>query len=328
VTAPTAEPAGPSTGSPADATTADPVSGFARVRSRFAAPVVVANLVGQIAIVATGGAVRLTGSGLGCSTWPQCEPGEFTPQFHAAMSIHPLIEFGNRTLTGVLGVIGVLVALLVTTEVRRSRGYRALGLAPLLGVAAQAVIGGLVVLLHLHPGWVGLHMLASMALVAASAWLLVRTREGDGPTTWLVPVPVRRAAAALGAVLTVVLVLGVVVTGAGPHSGDDEVGYRLAVDPWAFSKAHAWAVWTFVAVLVTALVLLRRAGERGRPWRAGLVLLGVTLGQGAVGYVQLFTGLPIGLVNLHMLGAAGLAAATVWFVGTLRTRSGTGASSR
>nr|WP_147573254.1 COX15/CtaA family protein [Cellulomonas massiliensis] len=298
------------------------------MRSRLAAPVVVANLVGQIAIVGTGGAVRLTGSGLGCSTWPQCEPGEFTPQFHAAMSIHPLIEFGNRTLTVVLGIIGVLVALLVTTEVRRSRGYRALGLVPVLGVAAQAVIGGLVVLLHLHPGWVGLHMLVSMALVAASSWLLVRTREGDGPTAWLVPPAVRRAAGALGAVLVVVLALGVVVTGAGPHSGDDEVGYRLAVDPWTFSKLHAWAVWAFVAVLVAALVLLRRAGERGRPWRAGLVLLAVTLAQGAVGYVQLFTGLPVGLVNLHMIGAATLAATTVWFVGALRTRSAVGASSR
>ncbi|WP_019137372.1 COX15/CtaA family protein [Cellulomonas massiliensis] len=328
MTAPLAEPAGTSTGSPAPAPPHAPGTGFARLRSRLAAPVVVANLVGQIAIVGTGGAVRLTGSGLGCSTWPQCEPGEFTPQFHAAMSIHPLIEFGNRTLTVVLGIIGVLVALLVTTEVRRSRGYRALGLVPVLGVAAQAVIGGLVVLLHLHPGWVGLHMLVSMALVAASSWLLVRTREGDGPTAWLVPPAVRRAAGALGAVLVVVLALGVVVTGAGPHSGDDEVGYRLAVDPWTFSKLHAWAVWAFVAVLVAALVLLRRAGERGRPWRAGLVLLAVTLAQGAVGYVQLFTGLPVGLVNLHMIGAATLAATTVWFVGALRTRSAVGASSR
>lgn len=328
MTAPLAEPAGTSTGSPAAASPDDAGPTFARVRSRFAGPVVVANLVGQIGIVVTGGAVRLTGSGLGCSTWPQCEPGEFTPQLHAAMSIHPLIEFGNRTLTGVLGVVGMLVALLVTTEVRRSRGYRALGLVPVLGVAAQALIGGLVVLLHLHPGWVGLHMLVSMALVAASSWLLVRTREGDGPTTWLVPPSVRRAAGALGVVLALVLALGVVVTGAGPHSGDDEVGYRLAVDPWAFSKLHAWAVWAFVAVLVTALVLLRRAGERGRPWRAGLVLLAVTLAQGAVGYVQLFTGLPIGLVNLHMLGAATLAATTVWFVGALRTRPAVGASSR
>ena len=124
----------------------------------------------------------------------------------------------------------------------------------------------------------------------------------------------------LTALTAVVLVLGVVVTGAGPHSGDDEVGYRFDVDPWAMSKLHAASVWAFVAVLVVVLVLLRRRGVSGRPWTTGLVLLAVTLAQGAIGYVQLFTGLPIGLVNLHMLGAALLATAVTFFVGSLRTR--------
>ena len=111
-----------------------------------------------------------------------------------------------------------------------------------------------------------------------------------------------------------------VVTGAGPHSGDAEVGYRFDVDPWLMAKAHAASVWAFVAVLVAILVLLRRSGVRGRPWTAALVLLAVTLGQGLIGYVQLFTGLPIALVNLHMLGAALLTTAVTFFVGTTRTR--------
>ena len=124
--------------------------------------------------------MRLTGSGLGCSTWPQCEPGSFTPALHEATSIHPFIEFGNRTLTGFLAVIALTVAMLVWTDRSRSRSYRLLGLAPVLGVVAQAVIGGVTVLFHLNPAVVGVHMLVSLALVAVSTVLVVRERAGDG----------------------------------------------------------------------------------------------------------------------------------------------------
>jgi cytochrome c oxidase assembly protein subunit 15 len=291
-----------------------------RVRDRWTWTAVVANLVGQILIIVTGGAVRLTGSGLGCSTWPQCEPGQFTPQFHEATSIHPFIEFGNRTVSVVLVVIAALVAVLVVLDGRRPWSYRRLGLVPVVGVLVQAVIGGITVLVDLHPAIVGSHLLISMALVAFSAWLVVRTREGDGPTVPLVDRTTRLLVRVLGALTALVLVLGVVVTGAGPHSGDEEVGYRFGVDPWTMSKLHAASVWAFVAVLVVVLVVLRRQGVTGRPWNTGLVLLAVTLGQGAIGYVQLLTGLPIALVNLHMLGAALLATAVTLFVGSLRTR--------
>jgi cytochrome c oxidase assembly protein subunit 15 len=189
-----------------------------------------------------------------------------------------------------------------------------------VGVVVQAVIGGITVLIDLHPAIVGGHLLISMALVAFSTWLVVRTREGDGPAVPLVDRPTRILVHVLTALTAAVLVLGVVVTGAGPHSGDDEVGYRFGVDPWLMAKVHAASVWAFIAVLVVILVLLRRRGVSGRPWTAGLVLLGVTLAQGGIGYVQLFTGLPIALVNLHMLGAALLAAAVTFFVGSLRTR--------
>jgi cytochrome c oxidase assembly protein subunit 15 len=291
-----------------------------RLRDRWTWTAVVANLVGQILIIVTGGAVRLTGSGLGCSTWPQCEPGEFTPKFHDATSIHPFIEFGNRTVSVVLVIVAALVALLVVLDRRRPWSYRRLGLVPVVGVVVQAVIGGITVLIDLHPAIVGGHLLISMALVASSTWLVVRTREGDGPAVPLVDRPTRILVHVLTALTAAVLVLGVVVTGAGPHSGDDEVGYRFGVDPWLMAKVHAASVWAFIAVLVVILVLLRRRGVSGRPWTAGLVLLGVTLAQGGIGYVQLFTGLPIALVNLHMLGAALLAAAVTFFVGSLRTR--------
>lgn len=324
-----------------------------RLRPRWTHRAVVANLVAQIGIVVTGGAVRLTGSGLGCSTWPACEPGQFTPEFHAAMTIHPLIEFGNRTLTGVLLVVALAVALLAGLDRTRSVAFRRLAWVPLVGVVVQAVVGGITVLVDLHPAIVGSHFLISAVLIAASAWLLVRWREGDGPVVPVVDERVRTLGRGLVVLGAVVVALGVVVTGAGPHSGDDEVGYRFAVDPYAVARVHALSVWAFVATLGVMLLLLARTRRatgatptyqradgatqpaRGiapvvvsdrtagssRALRSGLVLLVVTLAQGLIGYVQLFTGLPIALVNLHMLGAGVLVWALVAFLGATRVRT-------
>ena len=280
----------------------------------------IANLVAQMGLIVTGGAVRLTGSGLGCSTWPECEPGAFTPILHDATSIHPFIEFGNRTLTGVLAIIAIAVALLVVTDHRRSTGFRVLGLVPVVGVALQALIGGLSVLLDLHPGVVGAHLLISMALVAASAVLLYRRGEGDGPAVRLVPLRAVSISRALGVTAAVVLALGVVVTGAGPHGGDDDVAFRFAIDPVLVAKLHAGAVWIFLALLIALVVVLRRSGAPARARRAVFVLLVVTLAQGLTGYAQYLTGLPVVLVGLHMLGAALLTAATTWTLLTLRRR--------
>ncbi|UZN05004.1 COX15/CtaA family protein [Cellulomonas sp. S1-8] len=296
---------------------------LARLRPRWRTRAVVANLVAQVAIVVTGGAVRLTGSGLGCSTWPECEPGQFAPVFHDEMSIHQAVEYGNRTLTGVLVLLAVAVALLAGRDASRSRRYRVLAWAPLVGVVIQAVVGGITVLVDLHPAVVGSHFLISMALVAVSAWLLVRTREGDGAPRPVVDERLRTLARSLVLLGTVVLVLGVVTTGAGPHSGDEEVGYRFAVDPYAVARLHALAVWAFLGTLGVVLVLLsrvRREADAARALRSGLVLLGASLAQGGIGYVQLLTGLPIALVNLHMLGAAVLTAMLALFHGTLRVR--------
>ena len=328
------------------APTATPqASRLERLRPRWTNRAVVANLVAQIGIVVTGGAVRLTGSGLGCSTWPQCEPGRFTPELHAAMGIHPFIEFGNRTLTFVLVVLAAAVALLVGLDRSRSRRDRVWGWVPIVGVVVQAVVGGITVLVDLHPAVVGSHFMISMVLVAASAWVLVRTREPDGPVVPVVGPRTRLLSGALTLVGVVVLALGVVVTGAGPHSGDEEVGYRFAVDPYLVARVHAASVWLFTGLVVLTVAVLTRArrlavlasgtaaalrgqvaqtpagatpATLGSALRAALLLTAVTLGQGLVGYVQFFTGLPIALVNLHMLGAAVLTWAIVAFLGTLR----------
>ncbi|WP_344250830.1 COX15/CtaA family protein [Isoptericola hypogeus] len=290
--------------------------------------VLLANVIGQILIIGTGGAVRLTDSGLGCSTWPNCEPGQFTPAFHTASTIHPYIEFGNRTLAFVLGVVGLAVLLLVWTDRTRARPYRALGIVPLAGVVAQAVIGGVVVLLDLHPGWVSLHFGVSAALVWVSAYLLRRHGEGDGPPSPVGPRTVTAVGALLGLLLIPVVTLGVLVTGAGPHSGDTEVGYRLALDPLTMTRAHSASVWLFGLTLVTLLVLLHRlrgprwdASHVGTARRAAWLLLGVTLAQGLIGYVQYFTGLPEILVGLHLVGAGCLTWATANAVLRLRTRA-------
>ncbi|GAB3162473.1 COX15/CtaA family protein [Myceligenerans halotolerans] len=301
---------------------------LARLR-RWTRAILVANLIGQIGIIVTGGAVRLTESGLGCSTWPECEPGRFTPAFHEATSLHPYIEFGNRTLTGVLGIIALAVFLVMISDTSRTRSYRMLGLLPGLGVITQAVIGGVVVLLDLHPGWVSLHFGVSGALVALSLYLLHRSGEGDVAPRVVVPAPARLLAWVLGALTAVVVVLGVLTTGAGPHSGDAEVGYRLALDPATMSQWHAATVWAFLLALVAYLVVLHRGGVTGgvagpgalsRARRAAWLLVAITLAQGAIGYVQYFTGLPILLVGLHMLGAALLLAGTTRVFLTTRTR--------
>lgn len=297
-----------------------------------------ANLIGQIAIILTGGVVRLTGSGLGCSTWPQCEPGEFTPQFHEAASYHPFVEFGNRTITGVLGVIGIALALAVwrhPSTRNRVVGLRVLALAPLLLVLVQAVIGGITVLIDLHPAIVSVHFLVSAALVWLSALLLVRLQEGDGdahPTL----APSRLAGLlpaapwVLGILTTVLVVLGVITTGSGPHSGDSEVGYRLALDPAVMARVHALSVWVFVVAVLVGLVAVTRArpashtptalAAAGRARATWWVLLAVTALQGLIGYVQYFTGLPVPLVAIHMLGAGLLVAAVTAAVLALRVR--------
>ena len=304
--------------------TAAPTTWFAALAGRidrfrhWTRPILIANLIGQIGIIGTGGAVRLTKSGLGCSTWPQCEPGSFTPQFHEATTLHPYIEFGNRTLTGVLGVIGVLVLVALYTDLKRSRSYRLLGLVPIVGVLAQALIGGVVVLLHLHPGWVSLHFGVSAALVAASLYLLHRHGEGDTAPTPVVGPRVHALSWVLAVLTAAVIVLGVLTTGAGPHSGDAEVGYRIAIDPALLTRLHAVAVWAFLAALIGYLVAVRRGPVLVR--RAALILLVITLAQGAIGYVQYFTGLPELLVGLHMIGAAVLVAGTtrVWLTNRVR----------
>ena len=287
----------------------------------------IANLIAQIGIIGTGGLVRLTGSGLGCSTWPMCEPGQFAPVFHEATSYHPFVEFGNRTMTGVLSVIAIalLVAVYLREPVRhRPPVFRVLAWSVLALIGVQALLGGLTVHADLHPAIVGSHMYLSLALVAVSAYLVARLGQEDGA-----PIgpgqPLRLLIWIVFGAAAVMLILGVITTGTGPHSGDDEVGYRFALDPLLITRTHSASVWVFIVALAATTWVSMRS-DRG--WRRWMPLWALTAAQGVVGYVQYFNGLPILLVFLHMVLAALMVAALTMVAANLWPRGATLATPR
>jgi cytochrome c oxidase assembly protein subunit 15 len=260
-------------------------------------------LVANVGIVLTGGLVRITGSGLGCPDWPRCDGSSFVPVAGVSDGWHAAIEFGNRLLTFAV----LATALGVLWELRRARSVPAVvarvAWALPAGVVAQALIGGVTVLTGLHWWTVSVHFLASMVLIGVAVVLvdLIRTDPGDPADLAPAPPGLRRAATAVTGVAFVVLVLGTLVTAAGPHGGD-AAAPRLGIDLRLLAIAHADGVWLLLGLTVATLLVARHAGE-ARLARAVGVLLAVSLAQGGVGYLQYWLGIPAGLVSLHLLGA-------------------------
>jgi heme a synthase len=281
--------------------------------------VVLVNLVLEIGIVITGGLVRLTGSGLGCPTWPQCVPGSFTPVPHQEQGFHKIIEFGNRTLTSVVGVAALLVIVAVWRWAPGRRALLRISVLPLVGVMLQAVLGGITVLTGLNPAIVAAHFLASMVLVSLSAYLLYRVGEGDEAPVALVRNEIRSLAWATAALGAAILMLGTVVTGSGPHSGDASTP-RFGFDPRTIAWLHADAVMLFAGLVVAVLLAVHLTAADARPRQAWRAVLAVTLLQGLVGYTQFLTGLPEALVLVHMLGASLLVVTLTYGVLSLRHR--------
>jgi cytochrome c oxidase assembly protein subunit 15 len=274
--------------------------------------VALVNAVANGLIVVTGGAVRLTGSGLGCPTWPRCTDASLVPTRELAG--HGVIEFGNRTLTFVLTVAAVATLVVVWRSARRD--LRPLAVASVLGIPVQAVLGGITVLTGLNPWIVAGHFLLSMVLVAVATVLWLRSREpGVGQLVVRRPLPL--LVAAIAVVTAAVLVLGTVVTGSGPHSGDPAAG-RTGFDPELVSQLHADVVFLLVGLTAALLVALSATDSPGRVRRAARDLLVVQLAQGVIGYVQYFTHLPVVLVLLHMLGATLITAFTARLLWALR----------
>lgn len=273
-----------------------------------------ASVVANSAIVVTGGAVRLTSSGLGCPTWPRCTEATLTPT--AEYAAHGIIEFGNRLLT--FALTAVVLACLVAVYRQRPRRPQMRTLATLvfLGIPAQALLGGVTVLTGLNPWSVMAHFLLSMIILTLAVVLHQRAREGDLPARSLVPVPLQRLGVGLLVLVGATLVAGTVVTGSGPHSGDPAAG-RTGLDPRAMSQLHADLVFLLVGATAAFWLALRALGA---PSRAMGVLLAVELGQGLLGFAQYFTGLPVLLVGLHLAGACLVLVFAVLAVLALRDR--------
>ncbi|MEV0457485.1 COX15/CtaA family protein [Catellatospora methionotrophica] len=267
-----------------------------------------AGLAGNIGIVVTGGAVRLTGSGLGCPTWPKCTEDSYTAT--RAMGINGAIEFGNRLLTFVLSAIAIALVVAVWRHARLRRPAVILA----LGIPGQGVVGGITVLTDLNPYVVGLHFLLSAAMIGGSYLLWQRTV--DRPAVTGTAVKLRPLTWALTAASAAVVVIGVVVTGSGPHAGDDKA-HRTGLNPEMISQLHVDAVFLMLGLAVACWFAARAVGGSAMA-RASAILLGVLLAQGAVGFVQYFTHLPPLLVGAHMAGACAVWVATlavVWATG-------------
>lgn len=252
------------------------------------------------AIIVTGAAVRLTGSGMGCPTWPTCEAGSLVPR--GATGHHGWIEFLNRLVTG---VVSAAVALAVLGAHRRTP-YRAdltrwaWGLVA--GVVAQALLGAVVVWLHVAPVAVAGHYLLSAVLMWNAVVLHDRAGRPEGEAPRGVPAELRVRSRAMVALAGLVLVTGTLVTGAGPHGGD-EAADRLDLAVITAVRIHSVVVWTFLAVALTVLVAAERRPVPAPARGTGRVLLGLIVAQGGLGYLQHVTGVPEILVGGHVLGS-------------------------
>ena len=257
----------------------------------------------QSAIVVTGASVRLTGSGLGCSTWPECTPGSFTPTPEQPESpLHAWIEFGNRLLTFGLLLNALILFIAILKSGRRK--LRKLGAVQILGILAQGILGGITVLTGLNPATVSAHFLLSIILIAAA--LSLRQRAHDKTPTEITLNRISKRLARLVLALTaLVIFVGTIVTGSGPHAGDD-LAERFPLDPKTMSWIHADLVIALIGLTVALLIAVKlgEAEVNREPFgRLVKVFLGVSLAQGLIGYTQYFTGLPEFLVAAHILGS-------------------------
>lgn len=265
----------------------------------------VGSLIGQGVLIVSGGVVRVTGSGLGCPTWPKCTAESLTNT--PEMGIHGIIEFVNRTLTFALAAVALalLVMLWNMRKERKDLFWLAFGL--LAVIPAQAVIGGVTVLTGLNPYVVSLHFLVSAALVVVSMLLVNRTYGRTGATSpYEVSRPrpiVRHLSVVAGVASYLAVVLGTLVTGSGPHSGDS-TSPRMELNGYVVTRMHVVPVYVLVAAALVLLILIWRNGRGDMMRNAAILLFVSVLFQGAIGYWQYFTGIPVLLVIVHMVGAS------------------------
>jgi cytochrome c oxidase assembly protein subunit 15 len=274
------------------------------------------SLIFQVVLIGTGGAVRLTASGLGCPTWPQCTTGSFvsTPE----MGIHGIIEFGNRLLTFVLAIIAIAVFLAVVRMRARRRDLFVLTLLQGLSIPLQAVIGGITVLTGLNPYIVGTHFVISTALVALTTMLVFRVYRGPRGALKVVPGWYLGVAHVTSFLVAVTVLIGILTTGSGPHAGDIDTP-RNGLDAAFLQHLHSWPAYaTFAATLVLVIGAFTGGARFASVRRFALTLMAVEVVQIVVGITQARLGLPEILVGLHMVLAAVLVSAMTAVVLSLR----------
>ncbi|MEU6386945.1 COX15/CtaA family protein [Streptomyces bauhiniae] len=277
-----------------------------------------AALVMSVVIVVTGGAVRLTGSGLGCPTWPTCTDDSLTTT--RAMGVHGVIEFGNRMLTYVLCAAVGWAIIAARSRKPWRRDLTRLGWAQFWVVMSNAVLGGIVVLVGLNPYTVAAHFLLSTALITVATVMWQRTREGDTEPRPLVGGAVRQLVWFLVAAAVLLIAVGTVVTGAGPHAGDSSEVARIPLDWETIAKLHAVLAWIVVTLTFALWFILKAVDAPKGPLSRTRDLFLVLLAQGVIGYIQYFTHLPEALVALHMLGSCLVWIATLRVLLSLRER--------
>lgn len=260
------------------------------------------NLFMQVLIVLSGGIVRLTGSGLGCTTAPQCVPGSIIPVADQHQGWATVIEFSNRLLSVAVGIVAALAVIAAW----RSGSKRLLQLSgiPLILTLFQAILGGVTVNMGLHPATVMAHFLVSAVLVAASTVLYKRSTQPDQPRELTVRKEVWWLGVGMSAVLAGVLVAGTVTTGTGPHAGDAENPPRFNLDLQFVTHIHAEIGVAFAMLVIAMLIALRLSKAPAVVRELSWWLLGAVAIQATIGYLQVFTGLPILMVALHMLAAS------------------------
>lgn len=267
-------------------------------KSKFGRRISLANLIAQSGIIVTGAIVRLTGSGLGCPTWPDCAPGSLIPVAGQVEGFHKYIEFGNRTLTFL--VLAISIALFVFSLLNERRNIIVWSFLPLIGTLLQAVLGGITVLTGLHPSTVMAHFLLSIVLVGIS----VKIYDYFNNKRIFEPLPkiVDSYVKLVTLVGLAVIILGTITTGSGPHSGD-EIAARFDLDIRVIAWLHADSVLLFVGLIVGLLVITVINKESKDIYKITRTLFIICLVQGFIGYVQWFNGLPWLLVSLHVIGA-------------------------
>jgi cytochrome c oxidase assembly protein subunit 15 len=289
---------------------------------RLQVGVAIAVAATQALIAMTGAIVRVTGSGLGCPTWPQCFPGSMVPVEHPEFqTLNQWIEYGNRLFTGVVGLVAGAAFLLAWHYKPRDSRYLKLAAAMPIGVVIQAVLGGITVRLDLVWWSVAVHLLASTIMVWLATLLVHAVPREDGtPAGRPAPGPLSTWLYVQTLLLTGLLITGTMVTGAGPHGGDPETP-RLDLPVETLAHVHAAFLYTFLGSLVLLGAWLRTAKSVQPPWRRYFTLLAVVLAQGSIGLVQFWTGVPELLVSLHVLGAmlVIIATASLWCGARART---------